>query len=418
MLSRKSVFWIPLSVILLTAGILFRVWQLFVLLVPIVVFYSLSYLTQVSEKQVKVMRHVERTKWVAGDEVNVSLFVRNKGPSIFLELYDKCSDKVRVIKGTNHALLHLGKNGRTRLRYTLKLPLRGKHLIGGTHLRWSENCFMEFQEEVLDNAITISVLPKMDDLRKVRIRPKRVRNWLGLVQSKRIGIGTEFFSLREYVQGDDRKRINWKASARCDKLITNEYEGERCGDIIIILDARREVTAGPADANTTEAGVRAALTIASKILKEKNRVGLITISDYLDWVFPGFGKSQFYKIADKLTSVEPGGLWSVEYLKWVVSRFFPPRTQLLIISPLTDRKVVDIIIELCRREFSLLVISPSSLNIEMMGRPQTEEILTAATVLRMERDLMLKKLSQYATAIDWNIEEPLAAALQGVTRFG
>src|SRR5206468_2341164 len=79
------------------------------------------------------------------------------------------------------------------------------------------------------------VAPAMEDLRRAALQPRRTRPWFGQVASRRIGPGTEFWGVREYVAGDEVRRINWKASARLERLFTNEYEGERSGDGLIVL---------------------------------------------------------------------------------------------------------------------------------------------------------------------------------------
>src|SRR5439155_1671090 len=93
-------------------------------------------------------------------------------------------------------------------------------------------------------------------------RPRRGRAWYGRVASRQIGAGADFWGVREYTAGDEVRRINWKASARLDRLFTNEYEGERSGDVVIVVDARRESFIGTETDNPIEHGVRAALGIA------------------------------------------------------------------------------------------------------------------------------------------------------------
>src|SRR5437899_1022835 len=132
------------------------------------------------------------------------------------------------------------------------------------------------------------VAPAMEDLRRARLGPRRTRPWFGQVPSRQIGAGTDFWGVREYVAGDEVRRINWKASARLDRLFTNEYEGERSGDVVIVVDARRESFVGTETDNPIEHGVRAALGIAEHVLASKNRVGLIVQREVIDWVPPAF----------------------------------------------------------------------------------------------------------------------------------
>src|SRR2546429_9785583 len=70
-------------------------------------------------------------------------------------------------------------------------------------------------------------------------------------------------------------RMNGEVRVGPVRLYTNEYEGDRSGDVVIVVDARRESFIGTETDNPIEHGVRAALGIAEHVLASKNRVGLI-----------------------------------------------------------------------------------------------------------------------------------------------
>jgi len=59
----------------------------------------------------------------------------------------------------------------------------------------------------------------------------------GKWQSRLIGEGIEFDSLREYQSGDSTKKINWKATARNGNLIINQTTSTRTVNIHVIVDA-------------------------------------------------------------------------------------------------------------------------------------------------------------------------------------
>jgi uncharacterized protein (DUF58 family) len=61
--------------------------------------------------------------------------------------------------------------------------------------------------------------------------------------SKRRGGESEFERLREYRRGDEYRSIDWKATARRQKLISREYQLESNQNILFLLDAGRLMTA-------------------------------------------------------------------------------------------------------------------------------------------------------------------------------
>src|SRR5206468_12829592 len=162
---------------------------------------------------------------------------------------------------------------------------------------------------------------------------------------------------------------NWKASARLERLFTNEYEGERSGDVVIVVDARRELSVGTEADNPVEHAVRAALGIADRVLVTMNRVGLIVYREVLDWVPLAFGRKQLYRILDHLVHVKPGGEWRVSHVGLVLSRFFPRDCLIVLITPLQDRGALTAVTELAARAYDLAIVSPSAPQIARLHRP-------------------------------------------------
>ncbi|HEY7587826.1 MAG TPA: DUF58 domain-containing protein, partial [Thermoplasmata archaeon] len=242
--------------------------------------------------------------------------------------------------------------------------------------------------------------------------PRRTRPWFGHVASRRIGVGSDFWGVREYIPGDEVRRINWKASARLDRLCTNEYEGERSGDVVIILDARRESAVGTRNVNAVEYGVRAALGVAEHVLAAKNRVGLIVQRNVLDWVPPAFGRKQLYRILDHLVHVRAGGEWPFSYVAWVLSRYFPRDALIVLVSPLTDPTVLSAVMNLAALGYDVTILSPSPLEIEKPLIPPGAARDAAYRLLRVERENLVAQLRRVAQVVDWDPTTPLALPLR------
>ena len=257
-----------------------------------------------------------------------------------------------------------------------------------------------------------AVAPAMEALHRAGLGPRRTRPWFGHVTSRHIGAGSEFWGVREYVSGDDVRRINWKASARLGRLFSNEYQGERSGDVIIVLDARRESAIGTPTVNAVEIGVRAALGVAEHVLASKNRVGLIVQRDVLDWVPPAFGRKQLYRILDHLIHVRAGGEWPLSFVTWVLTRYFPRDALVVLISPLTDRMSLDAVMTLAAHGYDVSILSPSPLEIERRLVAPTVEAETSYRILLMERENLVAQLRRVAQVVDWDPATPLALPLR------
>lgn len=115
----------------------------------------------------------------------------------------------------------------------------------------------------------------------------------------------EFESLREYVPGDDARRVDWKATARRRRLIARNYEEERSKDILILIDAGRMMAPEANGLTKLDRAINAALMIATVAAERKDRVGLFVFADEpLVFIPPAHGKAQISRFMDALYDVQ------------------------------------------------------------------------------------------------------------------
>lgn len=403
------------TAVLLVVGLGTSDGRLLALTIPFLAYLAIGSLLPGVTPRIEVTRRVEKETAYAGERLQVSVTVRNLGPSLeFLELRDQVPGELEVVEGSNYLVLPLRQGETKELRYTVALRAKGKYNIGPMFLRSRDLLGLYFTEHRYEDDVGLNVSPRGEDVGRVAIHPKAVRPWLGQIPSRAAGPGTDYWAIRDYVSGDELRRINWKATGRLDTLLTNEYEGEKTADFVIILDAREEAAYGPIYDNAVEMGVRATISLARKLLEERNRVGLIVMRKVLDWVYPAFGKRQLHKLLEALLTVRPGGVWTLGHLTWVLSRFFPPQSQLIVITPQVGRATREAVAELKVRGFESIVVSPSTLAIEAELRDDNVRLRLAHAILRLERERNLFRLRRYAPVADWIPGQPLALALKEV----
>jgi uncharacterized protein (DUF58 family) len=218
--------------------------------------------------------------------------------------------------------------------------------------------------------------------------------------------------VREYQSGDPRRWINWKQSARHpQKLFTNEFEQERIADVGLILDARMRSEVRVNGASLFEHAVHATASLANTFLRDGNRVGLLIYGGFLAWVFPGYGKLQEERILQSLSQAEPGESLVFDNLDYLPTRFFPARSQIVLISPLF-KEDLPILLRLRARGYQLLVISPDPITFEINALENQPETELAAKIARMERVLLIRKTLQAGIQIaSWQVDKPLDQTL-------
>ncbi len=417
MKSRTSFVLLVMTISSLVLGVILDSW---VFLVVAIANFSMLAVGNRGAIKMDVRLEVKRTsKEISiyeGDEVWIELSLKNRGKTLtYLEVYDSLPSDVKVVEGSNHQILKLEEDEKKTIRYKIACPFRGDIEIGPVRLRYRDPFNFHVEEWTSDEPMNLFVLPDLEEMENVNVRPLYTRSWLGNIKSRSMGIGSEFFSLREYLPEDEMKKINWKATARFLEPMANEFVGERMGDVIIVVDGHRLSNIGSVEKNTLNATVRAAGTLASSILADRNRVGMIVLGDYLSWLYPDSGREHFYKLMEKLSGVEEGGLWELKDTRWILKRFFPNRSMIIFISPLLSEEVSETIVDICMKEYNVMVISPDPL--EIQKDVMDEYNVLAEEVSQLEREITLEKLWQYSMVVDWDPNEPLMGSLEEVIRY-
>ncbi|MFW5952995.1 MAG: DUF58 domain-containing protein, partial [Candidatus Natronoplasma sp.] len=398
-------------------GIIFNSWVFLILAISIFSILAVESRGALQEKvKLKVERKSEKMSLYENDEIWIELSIKNEGkPLNYLEVFDSLPSEIDIVEGSNHHILRLDENEKKTIRYKIHCSRRGEMKIGPIKLRYRDPLSLHVEEWTSYELMNIFVLPEIQNMRSVHVRPLYTKSWIGNIKSQRIGIGSEFFSLREYMPEDALKKINWKATARFLEPMTNEFIGEKSGDVILIVDGHKKNIVGNAKRNTLDSTIRAAGTLASSILQDRNRVGLIILGDYLRWLYPDSGRKHFYKIMEELSGVTEGGEWELEDTKWILRGFFPKRSMIVFISPLLSKEVSKTLLDICMEEHNVMVISPNPLIIEKDIIDDHSEL--AEKLSQLDRDVILDKLWNYSLVVDWNPDEPLEASLKEVIRY-
>lgn len=134
---------------------------------------------------------------------------------------------------------------------------------------------------------TISVVPSMRSAGRYRLLAAQHR---ARVAGQRIvhrhGAGTTFASLRDYAPGDDPRHVDWKATARRNRLISREFSVEQGQTVMIAVDAGRMMTQLSGDHSRFEYALASALTLADVALSAGDRVGLIVFNTEVQRYLP------------------------------------------------------------------------------------------------------------------------------------
>lgn len=389
--------------------------ELLILIIPLVVYLGTGLFFGPGEPRLKITRTLSSDRISQGSPVAVELSVTNEGDGLERVLIeDLFPPALLVVEGEPRVVTSLQAGETIAMTYSL-LARRGYHSIPGVRLTASDSLGLFRRQVTIACEARLRVLPRVDKIRRLPIRPQRTRPFVGLVPAHRGGPGVEFFGLREYQMGDPLRWVNWKACARYQRIVfTNEYEQECVADIGLILDIRRRGYVGSGEDSLFEHAIQATAALAETFLDDGNRVGLLLFGSLVNWTFPGYGKLQRERILRALADVEPGDY--VDRLEYLPTRLFPAQSQLVLVSPLL-REDLRVLVRLRARGYPVLVISPDPVAFEEGRHGPEAAAELAVRIARLERELLIRKLRRAGVhVVDWAVHKPLNQAVYASVR--
>jgi len=121
----------------------------------------------------------------------------------------------------------------------------------------------------------LRVLPPFTSRKFLPERLERLRQLDGAVLVRGRGQGTEFDSLREYVDGDDVRSIDWRATARRESVVVRTWRPERDRRVILVLDTSRTAAGRVGDTPRLDHALDAALLLGALASKAGDQVDLL-----------------------------------------------------------------------------------------------------------------------------------------------
>jgi len=293
---------------------------------------------------------------------------------------------------------------------------RGTAALERLWLRWPGPLGLAHQQIVrkLDNAVRI--WPDLTPVRSPALQTFLRNAQFGLISRRIRGDGTQFEALREYQPGMDRRRIDWKSSARQTRLYARENESERNNQIVFAFDCGQAMCEPVDGLPRIDRAVSAALTAAYVAIKGGDRVALYGFGRRPEILTPFVGDSrEFHRLQSAAASLdyhaeEPNFTLALASLSNKLQR----RSMIVLFSDFTDPTSAELMIESVGRLIAKhLVLFVTMEDTELSGLQEAEPAtisdvaasVTAATLSR-QRAIVLQRLRQMNVNV---IEAPWSA---------
>jgi uncharacterized protein (DUF58 family) len=233
---------------------------------------------------------------------------------------------------------------------------------------------------------------------------------LGEHRARAAGEGNEFAGVREFVPGDRQRRINWPATTRRGTLQLNTYSAERAQVVVVLADVSSNV--GEAGLSSADLAVRGAAGTTAAYLAARDRVGLISYGQLVNWVAPGTGRRQMSRITGLLLTSGGDGV-RIDAVTRLPRAALPPGALLVVFSPLLSLPLVETLRELRERGHAVLVVDVLCAEPDP-GRGRGRGMADLARRLwRMEQEAIRFSLREIGIpVVGWDgttsLDEPLA----------
>lgn len=201
--------------------------------------------------------------------------------------------------------VEVGAGEARRVPFRIRGAARGKFVLGRVALRVHTPLGFMAVHRVYKLADSVLVTPSVASVRRFRLLALQHRlNSAGVRVLRIRGDGRGFAGLREYVRGDDPRHIDWKATARQQKLITREYTIERSQTLVLIIDSGRSMTQLAGPYARFEYALSAALVLTDVAAAAGDRVGVLVFdAEVRAFVAPRPGRPALRAIRNALVPV-------------------------------------------------------------------------------------------------------------------
>lgn len=173
----------------------------------------------------------------------------------------------------------LKKHDQKKITYTLRPLERGEYYFGSLNVYANSPIGLVTRRFQFAKDAMVPNYPSFLQLRKYMLLAFSNKLFeYGLKKIRRIGHTMEFEQIKDYVNGDDIRNINWKATAKRNQLMVNQFQDERSQPIYSVIDKGRSMKMPFEGLSLLDYAINATLVISNVALKKQDKAGMFTFS--------------------------------------------------------------------------------------------------------------------------------------------
>ncbi|WP_134684460.1 DUF58 domain-containing protein [Brevibacillus migulae] len=299
----------------------------------------LDWITMPKRREIQVTRSLPEEVDI-GQPVEIGIEVHNaSGQTILIRILDD----LPLVFAPMEPLVSRVQGKRAALQYQTVGQERGKYVFAFLYVRFSGWLGLWEKQIKISQEQAIKVLPDLSAVRGYLASMQESLVLDGQRIYKRQNSGTEFHAIREYVTDDDPRKVNWSATARAGKLMTNLYRPERGKIVTILLDCGRMMGVELDSRVKLDRSLEAALTLAAVALRQGDQVAVLAYSSEIKaYIPPNRGIAHLHTIIETVYDlrsdfVESNHAIALSYLH----RYLKKRSMLVLFSDMESYLLED-----------------------------------------------------------------------------
>lgn len=217
-------------------------------------------------------------KFSNGDHNPIHLIINNYYTfSVNIKIIDEIPEQFQVRDFSIERKLEASSS--SEIEYKLRPVERGEYHFGKLNIYVTSVFGLVARRFSSDDKAMVPTYPSFMQLRKYDlIAISNNLHQYGIKKIRKIGHTMEFEQIKDYVLGDDLRTINWKATAKRNQLMVNQFQDEKSQPVYSIIDKGR-VMKMPFDGLTLlDYAINASLVISNVALKKQDKAGILAFS--------------------------------------------------------------------------------------------------------------------------------------------
>lgn len=236
-----------------------------------------------------------------GDEASIEIEISNRGGQPYrVTVFDEPPNAMQARDLSFQKLIKSG--GKEQFAYTFQPTKRGTYEWNNIHVFIRSFLSLLERRIIVETPQKVLVYPSVLQMKNYEFLIfNQQTQQRGVKKIRRLGHNNEFEQIKNYIQGDDIRTINWKATSRRSELMVNQYQAQRSQSVYAVIDKSRSMEHQFNGLTLLDHAINSTLIFSNIALRKGDKVGLVSFAHKLGTqLTPNLGSRQLQRILDAL----------------------------------------------------------------------------------------------------------------------